>query len=77
MKEVVRYQTIDGYEFISQAEAREHIENEICRIIDPLAHQLVHIEKFTAFREFLRSHSADLAQVEALKTDLSIQSEEE
>lgn len=47
MKEFVRYQTIDGREFASKKAAQEHIEDEICRIVDPLAHKLVHVDKFS------------------------------
>jgi hypothetical protein len=77
MEEVVRYQTIDGREFASKKAAQEHIEDEICRIVDPLAHKLVHVEKFSMIREFLRSCAADLAKVKALTDDLDLQSEEE
>ena len=50
MKEVVRYQTIDGREFASKKAAQEHIEDEICRIVDPLAHKLVHANNPTNWK---------------------------
>ena len=76
MKQVTRYQTLDGELHPTAHAATNHAERRYGEALTSLAHQAVRQEKYTKMVDFIDGHLDAFAALKALKADISLEGSE-
>ncbi len=74
MKQVTRYQTLDGQEFPSLSAAKKHAEACYANALCATAHQLAELTKYKQFCEFIDSNLVNFERLKMLREDIKLES---
>lgn len=77
MKQVTRFQTIDGQLHESERAAKRYADCQYSEAVSRIAAQLVKVDKFQAMKDFVDCHLLEFVSLRALKADIEIVEEED
>ena len=77
MKRIPAWETADGCVFTSEREAKSHADKRYGARLSALAHEALRCDKYVTMTQFLDDNVDKLAELKALKADITLDKESE